>query len=91
MPEGIPREYQAILDQLHSDVFLNLLKDHLDPVDRSDLNENETSELIELVRRLVGDDVSASVDDEVIQKLLEDDEFRKKLLEATSNVMKSPR
>ena len=43
MPDEILKEYQAILDQLHSDVFLQHLTDHLDPDGKSDWNEADAS------------------------------------------------
>lgn len=88
MPEGIQKEYQEILHQIHSDVFLERLKDHLDSDGRTDFLENDASDLLDLARRLIGDDVPALVDDEVIQKLLEDSEIRDDLLKATRSLMK---
>ena len=83
MSEEIPTEYQEILHHLHSDVFFERLKDHLDPDGRSDLNEADASDLLDLARRLIGDDVSPTVDGDVIQKLLEYGEFRDSLVKAT--------
>ena len=89
MSEEIPTEYQEILHQLHSDVFFERLKGHFVSVDRSDLNENDVSDLIDLARRLQVQDTPSSIDSEVIQKILEDSEIREDLLKATSDVMKS--
>ncbi|KAA0139163.1 hypothetical protein FYZ48_11015 [Gimesia chilikensis] len=91
MSEVTPTEYQDILNQIHSNVFWERLKDHLDPVDRSDLIENDASDLNDLVRRLLVEDESPSIEREVIQKFLEDEEIRDDLLKATRSFMKSPR
>lgn len=91
MPDGIQKEYQEILDQIHSNLFLERLKHHLDQDSRSDLNEADSSDLIDLARRLLVEDASPSIDNEVIQKLLEDEEFRNNLLEATRSMMNSNR
>jgi hypothetical protein len=84
MPDRIQKEYQDILNQIHSNVFWERLKDHLDPVDRSDLIENDASNLNYLVRRLLVEDVSPSIDSEVIQKFLEDED----LSQATRSLIK---
>ncbi|MEQ8852813.1 hypothetical protein [Gimesia sp.] len=89
MTEGMPDDYQAILDQIHSNVFWERLKHHLDQDSRSDLDENSASELKDLVRRLQVQDESPSIDSEVIQKFLEDSEIRDNLLKATRNIMNS--
>ncbi|QDU05931.1 hypothetical protein V6x_56750 [Gimesia chilikensis] len=89
MSEEIPTEYQEILHQIHSNVFLERLKDHLDPVDRRYLNEGDASDLNDLVRRLLVEEASPSIGSEVIQKLLGDDGIRDDLLKATSKIMKS--
>lgn len=70
MSDGIPDDYQEILNQLHSDVFLQRMKDHLDG--GTNLNEKDAVELNELVRRLLVQDTYPPIDSENIQKLLED-------------------
>tara|TARA_R110002167_G_scaffold207033_2_gene411209 strand:+ start:5469 stop:5744 length:276 start_codon:yes stop_codon:yes gene_type:complete len=91
MSGEIEKEYQAILNQLHSNVFLERLTDQLDPDGKSDWDEADSSELNDLARRLLVEDASPSIDNEVIQKLLEDEEFRNNLLEATRSMMNSNR
>ena len=86
MSERIPTEYQEILNQIHSNVFLDRLKDYLD--DGTNLNENGSSDLINLARRLQVQDTTSSFDSEDIQKLLEDKEFRDYLLEAIHTFIK---
>ena len=88
MPEGIQKEYQEILNQLHSNVFLNRLKDHLNQDSRSDLNEEDASDLNDLARRLLVEDASPSIEREDIEKLLGDSKYRGYLLEATRSMMK---
>ena len=73
MLEGIPDDNQEILNQLHSDVFLQRMKDHLDG--GTNLNENDASDLNETVRRLLVQDASPSIDTEDIQRLLKDDDI----------------
>ena len=73
MLEGIPDDNQEILNQLHSDVFLQRMKDHLDG--GTNLNENDASDLNETVRRLLMEDASPSIDTEDIQRLLKDDDI----------------
>ena len=91
MPDEIPTEYREILNQLHSDIFLQRLTDHLDPDGKSDLNENVVSDLNNLVRRLLVEDASSPIDSEVFQNILGDDEVRDDLLKATRNIMNSYR
>lgn len=85
MPDGIPKDYQEILNQLHSNVFLNRLKNHMESDGRSDLNENETSDLIELSRRLQMQDASSSIDGKAVEMLLEDED----LFQAICTLIKS--
>lgn len=89
MPEGIPDDYQAILDQLHSDEFLQRLKSHMDPDGKSNIPETDETDLIDLVRRLQVQDASSSIDSKTVEMLLNDDEIRDNLLKATRSLMKS--
>ncbi|QDT24435.1 hypothetical protein [Gimesia chilikensis] len=89
MPDDIPNDYQEILHQIHAEMFLRRLKHHLDPASEITMNENIVSDLNDLDLRLLVQDESPSTDSEVIQKFLEDDEFRDNLLMATRTLMKS--
>lgn len=71
MSERIPTEYQEILDQLQSNVFLERLKDHLDG--GTNMNEKDTSDLINLARLLQKQDGSSSIKREEIKKFLENE------------------
>ena len=89
MSKGIPQDYQEILDQIHSNVFLERLKDHFDSDGRRMLNERDASELIDLVRRLRVQDASPSIDRDAVEMLLGDEEIRDDLFKATRAIMKS--
>ena len=72
MPAENPKDRQEILNQLHSDVFLQRLIDHLDG--GTNLNENNhASDLIDLAQRLQKQDGSSSIKREEIEKLLENE------------------
>lgn len=86
MPAENPKDRQEILNQLHSDVFLNRLKHHLDG--ESNLSEKDASDLNDLARRLLVQDASPTIDTEDIQKLLKDDDIRDQLKQSIRHLIK---
>ena len=87
MSEPNPPEYLQLLHQIHSDVFLERLRDYIDP--DGDAPENDESVLSDLVRRLLMEDTSPSIDRKDIEKLLEDDEIRDQLKQFIRHLINS--
>lgn len=87
MTEPYPHEYEQLLHQIHADVFLERLRDYIDP--DGDVHEKATSDLSDLAERLLMEDSSLSIDSEYFQKLLEDDEIRDQLKQSICDLIKS--
>jgi len=86
MSEPNPQDYQEALNQIHADVFLERLGDYVD----SDGNvpDKVTSDLSDLVRRLLMEASSPSIDRKDIEKLLEDEEIRDQLKQSIRHLIK---
>ena len=89
MTETNPQEHEQILHQLHADVLLERLKDYLDPDCKSKLHEKDASDLKDIVRRLLAEDASPSLDSEDIQKVLVDCEIQNQLKQSIRHLINS--
>lgn len=87
MTETYPPEYEQLLHQIHSEVFLERLRDYIDP--DGDVPENDESDLSDLVRRQFLEDAPASIDLKDIEKLLENEEIRDQLNQSIRPLIKS--
>ena len=87
MTDKLSQEYQQILHQIHADVFLDRLRDYVDP--DGDVPDKVASDLNDLAQRLLVQDASPSIDRKDIEKLLEDDEIRELLKQSIHNLIQS--
>jgi len=88
MSETNPQEHEQILHQLHADVLLDRLKDYLAPDCKSKLHEKDASDLKDIVRRLLAEDASPSIESEGIEKILKDDAIRDQLRQSIRHLIK---
>lgn len=89
MSEPNPQEHEQLLHQIHSDVFLERLKDYIDPDSRSKLHKKDASDLNDIVRRLLIEDSSPSIGSDDLEMLLKDDAFRDQLKQSTHHLSNS--
>lgn len=87
MTEALKQDHQEILNQIHSDIVLDGLRDYVDP--DGDVPEKVASDLNDLTERLLVHDSSLSIERTKIEKLLEDDEIRDELKQSIRNLIKS--
>lgn len=87
MTKNYPHEYEQVLHQIHADVFLERLGEYIKP--DGEVPDKVTSDLSDLVRRLLMEASSPSIDRKDIQKLLKDGEIRDQLKQSIRNLIKS--
>ena len=85
MTDSIPQGYQEILHQIHSDIVLERLEEYVD-LD-GDIPDKVTSDLSDLVRRLLMEASSPSIDRKDIVKMLGNGEIRDQLKQSIRHLM----
>lgn len=84
-----PQDYHKLLHQIHSEVFLERLRDCVDPDNRSKVLQEGYSDLTARVQHLINDSPS-SIDKEAVEKILVPEEGQNDLWKATRNLLKNP-
>ena len=85
MTDSIPQGYQEILHQIHSDIVLERLEEYVD-LD-GDIPDKVTSDLSDLVRRLLMEASSPSIDRKDIVKMLGNGEIRDQLKQSIRHLI----